>query len=109
MATPIKSAAIACSSSGSNQIVAAVSGKSIAVLGYVLVANGAVNAKWQSASTDKTGLLYLAANGGAVAPVIPLSKLGAGTCWFSTAAGEALNLNLSGAVAVGGHVLYREV
>lgn len=109
MSTPIKSAAIACSSSGNNEIVAAVSGKSIAVLGYVLVANGAVNVKWRSASTDKTGLLYLAANGGAAVPVVPLSKLGAGACWFATAAGEALNLNLSGAVAVGGHVLYREV
>lgn len=29
--------------------------------------------------------------------------------WFETAAGEALNLNLSGSVAVGGHVKVRIV
>jgi hypothetical protein len=51
-----KFAAIAASSSGANEVVAAVTGKKIRVLSYVEMANGAVNTKWQSASTDKTGL-----------------------------------------------------
>lgn len=97
-----KFAPIAASSSGDNAIVAAVVGKKIRVLSYVLMANAAVNAKWRSATTDKSGLLYFAANGGAVAPHTPIGHL-------ETAVNEALNLNLSGAVAVGGHVTYIEV
>lgn len=97
-----KFAAIAASSSGANAIVAAVTGKKIRVLAYTLLANADVNAKWQSASTDKSGLLYLAAKGGASPAYCP-------TGLFETAAAEALNLNLSGAVAVGGHVTYIEV
>lgn len=97
----IGTATVSASSSGANEIVAAQAGRKIAVIGYVLMANAAVNVKWQSGSTDKTGLLYPAANGGAVAPLAPDYKY-----WFETAAGAALNLNLSGAVAVGGHVVY---
>ena len=102
----IKTKAIACSSSGANAVVAAVSGKAIKVLGYVLTASAAVNAKWQSASTDLTGLSYFlsTAPDKLVAPVI---RQGSGH-WFKTAVGEALNLNLSGAVAVGGHLVYQE-
>lgn len=96
----VQYADVADASSGANEIVAAVTGKRIRVLSYVLSASAAVNAKWQSGSTDKTGLLYFAAAGyGAVAP---FNEQG----WFETAAGEALNLNLSGAVTVGGHVSY---
>lgn len=102
----IKSAAIAASSSGDNTVVAAVTGKKIRVLGYVLVANAAVNTKWKSgASTDKTGLLYNAANGGVSASVV--ADPGE-VFWFETTSGEALVLNLSAAVAVGGHVVYQE-
>jgi hypothetical protein len=92
-------AAVSASSSGDNAIVSAVAGKRIRVLSYFVIANAAVNAKWRSASTDVTGLLYLAANGG-----IAASAEGMGC--FQTAVGEALNLNLSGAVAVGGHLTY---
>jgi len=98
-----KFAPIACSSSGANAIVAAVEGKKIRVISYLISCNGAVNAKWQSASTDKTGLLYMDAAGkGAVGPANPIGH-------FETVANEALNLNLSGAVAVGGHITYVEV
>jgi hypothetical protein len=99
---PPKFAAISAPNSGNNEVVAAVSGKKIRVLGYVLVASGAVNAKFRSTNTDKTGLLYLAQNGGVSAPFSPVGH-------FETAAGEALNLNLSGSVAVGGHLVYVEV
>jgi hypothetical protein len=63
-----------------------------------------VNAKFQSGAggTDLTGLYYLAANGGMV---LPYNKLG----WFETAVSALLNLNLSGAIPVGGCITYIEV
>lgn len=100
-----KFAAIAVSTSGNNPIVAAVTGKKIRVLAYILVGSDAVNAKFQSASggTDLTGLKYIAgAGGGVCAPFNPVG-------WFETASGQLLNLNLSGAVAVGGELVYVEI
>lgn len=93
---------IACASSGDNAIVAAVAGKRILVLQYNYMANGTVNAKWRSATTDISGLAYLIANTGKVVPYSP-------TGWVKTATGEALNLNLSAAQAVGGELVYAEV
>lgn len=97
-----KFAVISCSSSGNNEIVAAVATKKIRVLNYSVISNGTVNAKWRSASTDKSGLLYLIANVGASPAYSPVGQ-------FETVAGEALNINLSGAVAIGGHLTYVEV
>jgi hypothetical protein len=99
-----KFATIVASSSGATTIVAAVTSKKIRVVALKLIANAAVNAKWQShvTPTDKTGLSYLAANGGEVLPYNPVG-------WFETVSGEALDINLSGAVAVGGHLTYIEV
>jgi len=92
-------AKIAASASGDNEIVDAVAGKKIRVLRWGFAAGGDVTAKWRSGSTDLTGprpLTKYAAAGGAPSP------------WglFETAAGEALNLNLSAAVAVGGELTY---
>lgn len=98
-----KFAAIAVASSGDNSIVALVSLKKIRVLALKITAAGAVNAKWRSNTTDKTGLSYLAAAGDG--EVLPFNPVG----WFETAAGEALQVNLSAAVAVGGHITYVEV
>jgi len=61
----MKYAAISASSSGSNTVVAAVTGKRIRVLSYVMVAAGDVTATWQSASNNLSGGMALAANGGA--------------------------------------------
>jgi hypothetical protein len=99
-----KSVAISCSGSGNNTVVAAIEGRQIRVLALSLSASAAVNAKFQSGAsgTDKTGLYYLAANGGIV---LPYNKLG----WFETAANALLNLNLSGAIPVGGCITYIEV
>lgn len=99
-----KFATIVASASGATTIVAAVTSKKIRVIAMQLVANAAVNVKWQShvTPTDKTGLAYLAANGGYVLPYNPVG-------WFETIAGEALDINLSGAVAVGGSLTYIEV
>lgn len=100
-----KFAVIAASSSGNNTLVAAVSSKKIRVLAYNFMGNGAVNAKFQSGAggTDLTGLKYIAAAGGGL--VAPFNPAG----WFETASNTLLNLNLSGAVAVGGELVYVEV
>lgn len=93
-------APIAALNSGANVIVPAVTGQWLfRIVAYNFIANGTVNVKWQSGSTDLTGLSYLVANCGKVAP---FSDVG----WFETNAAEALNLNLSGSVAVGGEVVY---
>lgn len=99
-----KYAAIAASGSGNNTVVAAVAGKKLRVLAYTFVANGTVNVKWQSGAggTDLTGLTYCVANMGKVAPFCPVG-------WCETAVGALLNLHLSGAVAVGGEVVYVEI
>ena len=101
---PLKFATIAASSSGNNTVVSAVTGKKIRVVSGQLMSNGTVNAKWQSGAggTDITGLAYLVAN---VGYIIPTNAEGN----FETAAGALLNLNLSGAVAVGGWITYKEI
>lgn len=100
-----KFVAIAASSSGNNTLLAAVSSKKIRVLAYNLMGAGAVNAKFQSGAsgTDLTGLKYIAAAGGGICA--PFNPVG----WFETASNTLLNLNLSGAVAVGGEIVYVEV
>jgi len=94
-------AAISASASGATTIVNAVGGKRIRVLKWDVVANAAVNVKWQShvTPTDLTGLYYFAANGGIESGYCPLGN-------FQTVSGEALDINLSGAVAVGGSLVY---
>ena len=92
-------ASISGASSGDNAIVAAVTGKKIRVLSYAIVGAGAVSAKFRSGTTDITGAMSFAANGGAAVGFSPVGH-------FETAAGSALNVNLSGAVAVAGHLTY---
>lgn len=98
----VKFAPIVASASGVTNLVAAVATKKIRVMSYVLISNGAVNVKFQThvTPTDLSGLLYLVANTGASAS----SPYGL----FQSVSGEALDLNLSGAVAVGGHLSYIE-
>jgi len=94
-------ATIVASASGATTIVSATAGKRIRVLRWSLSANGAVNAKWQShvTPTDLTGLHYMtqfSTAGGSYCPV----------GLFQTVSGEALDINLSGAIAVGGELTY---
>lgn len=86
------------------EVVAAVTSKKIRVLSYQLSYSGTVNAKWQShvTPTDLSGLLYGVAGSIVNSGFSPLGH-------FETIAGEALDLNLSGSVAVGGHLTYIEV
>lgn len=102
----MKHAVISASSNGNNTVVAAVTGKRIRVLGYVLSFSGTVNAKWNDGVNDLSGLLYGLAGGSVVAPAVP-PVVGAQPGWLTTSAqGAALILVLSAGVAVGGHVLY---
>lgn len=99
-----KFAAVTASSSGDTTVVSAVATKKIRVMGYLVTGNGAVNWRWESATGGAiTGLHYLASAGQGAAPVFsPV-----GIC--ETVAGEALQINLSSAIAVGGWLIYCEV
>ena len=93
---------IVASASGATSVVALVSGKKIRALRLSVVANGAVNVKFQSNSTDITGRWFLtqfASGGGGYCPV----------GLFETAVGEALNINLSASVSVEGILTCIEV
>lgn len=96
-------ASISAATSGNNTLVAAAAaGLKIKVVSYVLVADAAVTATFQSgaAGTALSGAMSLAANGGVSAISQPSSHL------FETAAATLLNLSLGGAVGVRGHLSY---
>lgn len=84
--------------SGANEIVPAVSGGRIRVVGYSVVATGAVTATWKSGTTALSGAMSIAANG-----VVSVAAEGG---VIETAVGEALNITLSGAVQLSGHLSY---
>ena len=90
--------AINVNGNGVNTIIAAVAGRSIVVQGYALMAGNTVSANWQdTAGTALSGPFPFVANSG-VAPSAPQS--------FVVGQGLGLNLNLTGPVAVAGHLNY---
>lgn len=98
----VKFAVVNASSSGDNTIVSAVGGKKIRVLSLVLVASAATTVEWQSATAGSlSGGMQLAANGG--------YSMSSDYGLFETTAGEALQLNLSAANSIDGHISYCEV
>lgn len=106
----VKFAIVDNATSGDNHIVAAVTGKKIRVLHYTLVPSADVTVRWESAGTPDTfltGEMQLLAEDGVVGPstLSATCKLGL----FETLAGEGLDLQLSGAVSVDGHITYVEV
>lgn len=92
-------AKIAATSSGNTDIVAAVTGRRIRVVKFTLITDAAVDVKFVGGSTDLTGLLSLAADGGLRETFDP-------TGHFQTEPGEALKINLGGAAVVGGYLQY---
>lgn len=99
----VKHAAIAAASSGSNTVIAAVTGKTIRVLALSLTGAGTVTATFKSSTTSSlTGAISLAV---ATSVVLPYAVVG----WMDTVAGEALTVALSGATAVAGVITYIEV
>jgi len=91
------------SSGGNTELVAAQgAGVRIRLLAVFCVGGGsAVSVKFQSAATDISALFALVANGGFVLPYNPHG-------WCQTNANEALNVNLSGAVATGVQALWAQ-
>lgn len=98
-ATGVQSVSISTAASGQTALVSAVAGKQIVVVGFAVVASGAVTVQFQSASSALTGAMAFAANGG-------LSIAPGPTPLFTTAVNTTLNINLGGAVQVSGFLTY---
>jgi autotransporter translocation and assembly factor TamB len=98
-----KYAKIAISASGT--VIAAVASKKIRVLAFTITSNGAVNAKFQTSTgpADLSGLIYMPAAGNGIC--CNFNPVG----WFETGVGDALNINLSAGIAIGGTITYVEV
>lgn len=85
---------------GNTALVTPPANAAVRVLGLAIVNGGTANSvKFQSNTTDISALFALGINGGLV---LPFNEHG----WMQTNIGEALNINLSGATAVGVHVSY---
>jgi len=99
----VKFAVVDEATAADNEIVALVASKSIRVLSYVLVASGGANTvTWKSATAGNiSGGMGVADTGGISA--------NSETGLFQTTAGEALELTLSAATSVDGHISYIEV
>lgn len=94
-------AVIDAASSGDNTIVAAISGQKIRVLSYTLLCNAATLVRFESGAggTALTGQMSFDATGGVSVPFSPVGH-------FETASGSLLNLELSAANQVSGHITY---
>lgn len=90
---------VSASAAGTTQVVAAISERIIRVVAVHAIATSNVGVNWVSNTTIVTGTASFAANGGYV---LPFNNVG----WFQTHRGEALHINLSSAVAVGGSLVY---
>jgi len=97
----VQFAPITASAAGATTLVPAVAGKKIRIVGFYMSGNGTVNANFQSHNTVNkvTGLLYLNANAQVDPGYFPVGI-------FETMPGEALDINLSTGVAVGGNLAF---
>jgi hypothetical protein len=99
------SAPVNATATGNNTIVAGVAGMKVRVLHYTLIASAAVTVTWQTSSGGAlSGGMALAGPGQGLSSAFADQEIRAGL--IETAVGDALILNLSGAVAVGGHLTY---
>lgn len=97
----LKTAVISHAASGDNTIVASVASKRIKVVCVVINFVGTVSAKWKDgASTDLTGAMDFQAREGYTVAEGPPGWV------LATSAGNALILNLSGAIGARGWVTY---
>lgn len=85
------------------ELVPAIAGRRVRVLGLALVAAGAVTVTLKSAATSITGAMSLVTGVPLAAP--PTSSMDV-TPHLRTATGEALNLVLGGSVQVSGWIVY---
>ena len=101
----VKFAKIDGASSGDNTLVAAAGGGiKIRVLQYVIVSAGTVSVRFESGAsgTALTGQMNLVANTGVSSPFCPEGL-------FETADNALLNMELSDAISVDGHLTYVEI
>ena len=98
----------AISNAATGTVVAAQAGYAVRVYAFALSWSGTTNLKWQSHTTptDLTGLFYGVVNSQVNSPSLGLNvHMGQ----FETLVGEALDLNNSASVAVGGYVVWEYV
>jgi hypothetical protein len=100
--------AINASAPGANEVLPAVAGSKYRVVAFVLTYAGTVAATWASGGDALTGALNGAAGSSCPSPALP-PRPGGAAFHFETATGQALNMNLSGAVAVSGYAVYEKV
>lgn len=101
------SVAVSTAASGSTELVGLTASQVIYVCGYTFVSSASVSVKFvygtgtacATGSTDLTGAMAVAANGGVVNAVDDGGI-------FKTASANALCINLSGATQTSGHVTY---
>ncbi len=98
---PVKQAIIDEIAIANNEIVAAVTGKSIRMVSMMLTVAGAVNIQWKSGAAARSGLMEFADSGGMT------HSAQDGILW--TAIGAALNLDQDAAIQVSGTITYIEV
>lgn len=92
---------INANSAGDTTVVSAVTNKKIRVVAFAVVAAGTVDVRFKSGNTDITGSMRLLEAGG-------IAHAFEGGL-FETAVNQALLINLSSSVQVGGYVVYQEV
>lgn len=98
------SIAVSASALGDSTLLAAAANTKYRVRGLALSAGGAVNVTWKSAGNALTGAMPMATG---TPHVLPLGGSNSDPLfWFETSPGEALILNLSAAVQVGGVLDY---
>lgn len=103
VAFPVQSAAevvIDAASSGSNTIIAGISGKIIKVYSLFLIVTSPVTIKFFNGTVGLTGTMSFTAAGEGL--FLDLRSLP----WFTTGAGNAFNMTLGSAVQVSGRAYY---
>lgn len=95
-------APVSAASNGDNVVVSATGGKKIRVISGAIVASGSVNVQFLDGTPGGgalTGVMNFVSNSGVQIPYAPSGN-------FQTSVGNALVLNLSGAILVGGWITY---
>lgn len=103
----MKTAKIDATSAGDNVILAGVVGKRIRVLAYILAISNNSYIRWKSGTTPISGEMHMS-GGSNMAIHMGDQWPGGGLPVLVTEPGEALVLNVGGAVTVGGHMTYME-
>ena len=97
----VRTGVIAAAATGQNLVLSVPAGQRAIILSYVIVAAGAVTAQWESGTTDLSGVMALAANGG-----ISIAGSREDPVMKTVAPGDDLFLTLGAVFSVAGHFSY---